>query len=236
MAVTCKWVLHGTGTEWSSIACRIRMAVPPSHSVCLCVGRQLQGMCHLRDKFWHHADWEYSPVKLFAANSVRFPAGEVQGFTPFRPLRVCWHIRPRREWPFSLRPSGGLRVSGGARLTWAADESAPHIVGGGGDRGDQRFPRVWRWGSGLGPPGRGLCVWCARFFSRCCFVFGIASSQLSGCCVLWLRLLRPGRVVAVTLGCLAASVTGWGEVFGLVVKWWWPWRHAPSNDMIPPLA
>jgi len=35
--------------------------------------------------------------KLPAAHTVRIPAGEAQGFTPFRPPRACCHIRPRTE-------------------------------------------------------------------------------------------------------------------------------------------
>jgi hypothetical protein len=35
--------------------------------------------------------------KFPAAHSVRFPAGEAQGFTPYRPHKAWCHIWPRRE-------------------------------------------------------------------------------------------------------------------------------------------
>jgi len=36
-------------------------------------------------------------LKLSAAHSFTIPAGEAQGFTPYRPPRVCCHILSRRE-------------------------------------------------------------------------------------------------------------------------------------------
>jgi len=44
-------------------------------------------------------------------------------------------------------------------------------------------------------------------------------------------------LVAVNLDCLVTSVTGWGVVFGMEIGVeWWPWQHAPSNDVVPSIA
>ena len=43
-------------------------------------------------------------------------------------------------------------------------------------------------------------------------------------------------LVAVTISSSGASVTGWEGGFVLGLEWGWLWRHAPSDDVIPPLA
>jgi len=94
------------------------------------------------------------PLEVSAPHSISILAGEAQGFTPYCSPRACCNIRPRREWRSSRQPAGGLSLWGGKRWTWGADESAQHLLGGEGDRGDQWFPRVGWWGQ----PGRELWV------------------------------------------------------------------------------
>ena len=73
--------------------------------------------------------------------------------------------------------------------------------GGGSSGGDHQF-------RGCGFSGRG-------FHTRGCFLICLPSCRLSGCCRL---CLGPALfLVAVTLGCEGASVTGWGVGLGFVV-------------------
>jgi hypothetical protein len=72
-------------------------------------------------------------------------------------------------------------------------------------------------------------VWCCGFGgrgfdTRGCFLFGLTSSPLRGCCRLGLRLLRPGRLPGGghfrLLRRLRDRLRRGVRVLG--VEWWWP--------------
>ena len=53
------------------------------------------------------------------------------------------------------------------------------------------------------------------FYTRGYFLLGLPSSRVRGCCRFGIRLFGLAVfLLAVTLGCLSASVTGWGDGFG----------------------
>jgi len=140
--------------------------------------------------------------KLPAASSVRVPAGEAQGFTPYLPPRACGSIRPPRKYRSSRQPMGVLPPWGGRRWMWGTDLSAPHMLGWRSVRGDSRCPRVGRWKFGFFSAS--VLTLAAAFF------FGFPAAGLVAAVDFGLGFLGPAVfLVAVTLGCMGASVTGW---------------------------
>ena len=171
--------------------------------------------------------------KLPAVHSVRIQAGEVQGFTPYFPPRACCHIRPRREWRSSRLPAGWLPLWGGRRWTWGANGSVPHTLGWGGDWGDQRYRRVGRLKIGWWPLVEGLRVLRPRFWHS-----QLPSGRLSGCCRLWLGLLRPSRLPG---GCHFRLLGSLLDRLGCGFRiWCWSGvgldNTPPSDDVVPGLA
>ena len=129
-----------------------------------------------------------------AAHSVRIPAGEAQGFTPPRSPSASCHISHEQDNGLQDISLGVLPLWGVKRRMWEINESAPHMLGGEGYRGDQRFPRVGMWKIEW-IPQVGCCGLGSRGFDpRDFFLLELRSSRLRGFCGLDLRLLRPGRL------------------------------------------